>query len=43
MTTETYVKGKYNHTRYTDEDIDALLEYFQCDDLDPRPLLNGFD
>lgn len=43
METEVQVKGKYHHSVYTDEEIDALLEYFQCNDVELKPFLDKFE
>lgn len=39
MTTEPQVR-KYDHPEYTDEEIDALINYFNCEGLDLRPILD---
>ena len=42
METEVRVK-KRNHPTYTNEEIDALLNYFQCSDFELQPFLDRFD
>ena len=43
MENEVGIKDKYNHTTYTDEEIDALLEYFQCEGHELEPFLDRFE
>ncbi|MGI0018883.1 MAG: hypothetical protein ACREAY_00265 [Nitrososphaera sp.] len=43
MATEVKVKKRYNHPTYTDEEIDALLEYFKYSGLELKPFLDRFD
>jgi hypothetical protein len=41
MTAEVDMKGKYKS--YSDEEIDALLKYFQCNGLELKPFLDKFE
>lgn len=43
METEVGVKDKYNHSTYTDEEIDSLLEYFKCESQELEPFLDSFE
>lgn len=43
MELEQSAKGKYHHTIYSDEEIDALLDYFQCNGIELKPFLDRFD
>ena len=40
MTTEVNIKGKYKS--YSEEEIEALLKYFQCNGLELKPFLDRF-
>lgn len=42
MENEVGVKDKYSHAVYTDEEIDALLDYFQCEGAELQPFLDSF-
>lgn len=43
MNTEVSIKEKYSHPTYTNEEIEALLKYFQCEGLELRPFLDRFE